>query len=712
MQNFDIEQSPWRPNTVDSTLADNHHQSARSTSKTIHWQTGGRFIALKRFSAAIVLIETATIVVLVYLLMRLPPDSGGDLKTSSNSIQHGNISISNQAYRTYYSKRLDSSVVILPGLVPNCNQRRHDLKFSVQCKSNQIELCRSPLPTSGAGKLATDGGQGYVEIFETSMGGARMDRRRQYLKEVRCRMTTTTLSDDGGEQLAATSNNPADMFRCRFGTRLELDLSHGGHQKIIGWGGALTDSSINNILSLSVNGTRRLLDDYFGPDGLMFNMVRVTIGGSDFSARFYTNNDAEPPPKDDDVGRLSKEFELKEEDYLYKIPLLKMVQDEYGQLSGRPIKLFASMWSPPTWMKTNRHFNKGQLRGSIDDEPLVDPRKVPRAELFYDALSELKLKWLQSYRAQSIEFWGLTVMNEPVFAVQPFLNFNTMIFPRDDYANYVAKYLGPKLKRNDKLKHIKLMVHDDNRRFLMNFTKPILDEHRVRQFVDGVSVHGYVDEEYEMMELMYENYKDIDGVPPPSPSSSATQTEADERQADHWFVLPTELSSGHLPFMEKALAGNWHRGVHYALDVIRSLRHSAAGWVDWNMVLDTEGGPGWLGGRLDAPIIVDKARDLYHKSPMFYVLGQFSRFIPPGSQRVRQRLVNGRYDNQLEVVTFRLPAGDELRQQLATVVVNNNPYPVEILLGGSGGTLELPNATDRLYRLLECPADSVITLLH
>lgn len=166
-----------------------------------------------------------------------------------------------------------------------------------------------------------------------------------------------------------------------------------------------------------------------------------------------------------------------------------------------------------------------------------------------------------------------------------------------------------------------------------DFTKPVLD-HTVGRYVDGVTVHGYIDEEYDQMDYIYNTYH----------NSSNPE----------FFILPDELCSGHLPFMEKALIGNWHRGVHYALDIIRSLQHSAAGWVDWNMALDTKGGPGWLGGQLDSPIIIDKQTDSYYKSPMFYVLGQFSRFIPPKSKRLSTSILNDAYDFHFETVCFLL----------------------------------------------------------
>lgn len=605
-------------------------------------------ILLRKYSLAICFVESMAIVVFIFLLLKAPPDPSSQLELH----KIGNVSLS-EPYRTY-SNGVNSSKFLV-GTVKSCCQRKHDQRASIRCQSSDVELCRRVEQSEQQDAIKQSSTERLVAtVVVTSKAGARLDSKTIELKRVQ--------------------HSPADSLKGRFATRLEI-RPYVKHQTILGWGGALTDTTINNILSLTTNGTRRLLNDYFDKDGLMFNMVRITIGGSDFSSRFYTNDDS----LTDDFKM--KNFKLKEEDLLYKIPLIKFIQDEYN-LPGRELKLFASMWSPPIWMKTNHHFNKGFLKGSIDDEP-IDPSNPAGEESYYDALAELKVKFLHAYRNNSISFWGLTVMNEPLFAAQPFLDFNTMIFPKDDYANYVAKYLGPKIKNNPNLNHIILMAHDDNRRYLANFTIPILDHKRVKQFIDGVSVHGYTDEAYDLMDKIYERYHGVD-----DPS---------------FFVIPTELCSGHLPFMEKALIGNWHRGMHYALDIIHSLQHSAAGWVDWNMALDLKGGPGWLGGRLDAPIIIDKFEDAYHKSPMFYVLGQFSRYVPPSSVRVNTQILNDIYDNHFETVTFSLPDKPE---KLATIIVNNNPYPIDLNIK------ILNDQQDGTTYLFKCDADSVTTLIY
>lgn len=638
----------------------NQRSSACSTFKTI-----------RKYSLAVCFTESLIILIfLAYILFPFNNNGNPNSDHSKSSIlkqfSSENDFVSNN-YRTY-SNGFNTTKLLLE-LVSGCNQRIHDLKFSIKCESKMIESCSLARPATDDDKIKIGSilESPLGTMITTSKSGLRFFTQQVSMKQIKCK-----------------HNDPMIAKSCRFKTKLYI-YPNSREQEIIGWGGALTDSSANNILSLTTNATKKLLDDYFGENGLMFNMVRITIGGSDFSSRFYTNNDLDYVNNDNDTKKEDlklEKFRLREEDILHKIPLIKYISEEY-KIKGRELKLFASMWSPPTWMKTNEHFNQGHLKGSISG----DLNKKTSSEFYYKALAELKRNFLLAYKDNKIEFWGLTVMNEPLFAIQPFLDFNTMIFPGEDYANYVAKYLGPTIRNDERLKHIKLIAHDDNRRYLMNYTDPVLSNPNVRKFIDGVSVHGYTDESYDLMTEIYDKYKISD---------------------PNFFIIPTELCSGHLPFMEKALIGNWHRGFHYALDIIHSLQHSAAGWVDWNMVLDTSGGPAWLGGRLDSPIIVDKSQDAYHKSPMFYALGHFSRYIPPHSFKLKTHIINDVYDYRFETITFSLPNS----KGLVSVILNQNPYPVELNLRiVEQGDIDINTDNQQLQQVI-CKPESITTIIH
>jgi len=72
----------------------------------------------------------------------------------------------------------------------------------------------------------------------------------------------------------------------------------------------------------------------------------------------------------------------------------------------------------------------------------------------------------------------------------------------------------------------------------------------------------------------------------------------------------------------------------YARDIIGCLNNWVDGWVDWNMVLDRQGGPNWFKNWCVAPVIVDPEKDEVYFTPLYYILAHFSKFIRPGAIRI------------------------------------------------------------------------------
>lgn len=57
-------------------------------------------------------------------------------------------------------------------------------------------------------------------------------------------------------------------------------------------------------------------------------------------------------------------------------------------------------------------------------------------------------------------------------------------------------------------------------------------------------------------------------------------------------------------------------------------------FIDWNIALDDHGGPNWGGNYVHSPIVVDGKNQVFYKQPSYYVIGQFSKFIEPGSKKI------------------------------------------------------------------------------
>jgi len=85
---------------------------------------------------------------------------------------------------------------------------------------------------------------------------------------------------------------------------------------------------------------------------------------------------------------------------------------------------------------------------------------------------------------------------------------------------------------------------------------------------------------------------------------------------------------------KRVILGSWKRGEIYATNIINiliifieNLSHWVSSWIDWNIALNTNGGPNWNGNYVDSPIIVNSTADEFYKQPMFYVIGHFSKSV-------------------------------------------------------------------------------------
>lgn len=425
-----------------------------------------------------------------------------------------------------------------------------------------------------------------------------------------------------------------------------------------GFGGALSDSVCRNIKSLSPEMGQSLMEDYFGERGLRYNIARVTVGSSDLSVEPYTNNDATNSSATANSRRFSgnnnfsrnqpnrrqqqqqqqsglrddvemENFRLVSEDFDYKLPILRQA---IATSKARELKLFASLWSPPIWMKNNSHIVHGFLKGDV-----YGP--------YYRGLAELMLKWLEAYKRQGIEFWAFSGLNEPVTGVKPFIFHNSLGMTRDDYVTFMKLYLGPMLRQRG-FQSVKLLMLDDNKGYAPNYVKTMLKDPTAAKYISGIAIHWYMNDEYENLNFISKQYPDK-------------------------FILSTEACNGYLPYQVHTLPGDWDRGVAYMYDITKMIQKNSVGWVDWNMALDLGGGPSWANNTLDSPIIVNSKRDEYYKSPMFYALGHFSRFVEPNSYRLEHILAYARYDYPLEAVAFYTPT-----DYVVIVALNANKQPI------------------------------------
>lgn len=362
-------------------------------------------------------------------------------------------------------------------------------------------------------------------------------------------------------------------------------------QQVIGFGGSFTDAAGSNILSLGEPLRSRILESYFSEEGLNYNMGRVPIGSCDFSARVYSYDDV---ANDFELAN----FSLTPEDEEFKIPL---IQKASKLRKSDPLWLIASPWSAPAWMKTNSDMSgRGSLKGSPNGP-------------YYKTWAQYFIRFLDAYQENNVSFWGITAQNEPSSGFIPFYPFQAMGFTAASQRDFVKYDLGPALKEAGYgVEKLQLMVLDDQRIFLPYWADVVLNDSEASQYVSGIAFHWY--------------WNHIRGT-----------RVLDETHYKHpqKFLFSTEASEGSFSLSKnKVLLGSWSRAANYAHDIIDDMLHWTVGWIDWNLALDTEGGPNWARNFVDAPIIVNATSKEFYMQPMYFALAHFTKFLPRGSKRI------------------------------------------------------------------------------
>uniref|UniRef100_A0A224YZB4 Glucosylceramidase n=1 Tax=Rhipicephalus zambeziensis TaxID=60191 RepID=A0A224YZB4_9ACAR len=337
-----------------------------------------------------------------------------------------------------------------------------------------------------------------------------------------------------------------------------------------------------------------ILKSYYSTEGLEYNMGRIPLASTAFSERKYTYDDS---PDDFELDN----FALAPEDLDLKIPHIKKVMS----LSSDPVWFFGSSWSSPAWMKTN-----GELEG------LGFLKGLPGGP-YYKTWAKYHVRFVQEYEEQGVPIWGLTTQNEPTLSNVPLYPWQTLGFTAWSQRDFVKLDLGPALEdAGYGAGKVKVMIYDDNRLFLPLWANVILSDHEASKYVHGVGVHWYQNK-----------------FVGPSVLDYVRQYFPDK------FILATEACTGsEITTVDKVKLGSWDRAEEYASDIIEDLNHGVGGWTDSNLVLNTEGGPTWVGNYVDSPIIVNATAEEFYKQPTYYAMGHFSKFIPRGSIRIFSRL--------------------------------------------------------------------------
>ena len=398
-------------------------------------------------------------------------------------------------------------------------------------------------------------------------------------------------------------------------------------QPFLGIGGALTDAAAETFAKLPAAQQDELLQAYYSSErGIGYTLGRTNIHSCDFSSESYTYVDE----GDKNLNSFSIAHDLR-----YRIPLIKRAM----AASGNRLKLFASPWSPPAFMKDNNDMlHGGHLR----------PEYAHSWALYY-------AKFIKSYRQEGVPVWGITIQNEPM-AIQ---RWESCVYQAEDERDFLKNHLGPVMVQEG-LGDVNIIVWDHNRDLIIQRAQAIFDDPVAAKYVWGIGFHWY--EDWSGGQQMYGNVALVNRL---YPGKHILFTEGTPASFD---------STGY---------GRWSLGEAYGRSMINDFNSGTEGWTDWNILLDERGGPNHVGNFCFAPIHADTRTGKLIYTNSYYYIGHFSKFIRPGARRIlasprRSMLLTTAFVNEDGTV--------------AVVVMNPTPRggPYSLVVGSSSVEISSP----------------------
>lgn len=387
------------------------------------------------------------------------------------------------------------------------------------------------------------------------------------------------------------------------------------YQQIDGFGASLTDSSAW-LLSrkLTLLQRRELLEMLFGrKKGIGLSILRQPMGSSDFALEDYSYDDLSVGEMDPELKHMSID-----RDRAYIIPVLREI------LTVNPeLKIIASPWSPPGWMKSSHSMIGGTLLPSS-----------------YAPLASYFVQFVKLYEAAGVPIFAVTPQNEPLNIPE---NYPGMGMKAEEQAVFIRENLGPAFQAA-KLK-TKILIFDHNWD-LIAFPKTVLKDAEAAKFVAGTATHCY-------------------GGDPSAQTDLHDQFPGKE-------IWLTECSGG-----------NWQKGnllVEQASLIIQATRNWGKSVVLWNLALDQLNGP-HLGGCSDcrAVVTIDWSASPAGVTPTvdFTALAHASKFVQPGAYRIAS---SADAEAAIQQVAFQNQDGS-----MVLLALNSGTAPVAFNIAWNGG---------------------------
>jgi glucosylceramidase len=361
------------------------------------------------------------------------------------------------------------------------------------------------------------------------------------------------------------------------------------YQKMDGFGFTLTQGSAIHLLGMNAEARKEILTELFGKEenSIGVSYLRLAVAASDLNEYPFSYHDIEEAEK----GTLLLAFDLGP-DRNDVIPILKEIM-----AINPDIKLMASPWSPPAWMKDNKDTRGGKLHPE-----------------FYDRYALYLVKYIQQMAEEGFSIDALTIQNEPLHPG----NNPSLLMLAEEQRDFIKYHLGPKFGANQIKTKIIIYDHNADR---PDYPISILDDPEAKKYIDGSAFHLYGGK----IEALSEVHK-------AHPDKNLYFTE-------QWVGAPGNLA-GDLAWHTKNLT-------------IGAPRNWAKTVLEWNLSSAPDLKPHTDRGGCDQCLgAITIEMDNVIRNPAYYIIAHASKYILPGSIRIDSNEPEG-----LPNVAFKRPDG-------------------------------------------------------
>lgn len=354
-------------------------------------------------------------------------------------------------------------------------------------------------------------------------------------------------------------------------------------QTLDGFGGCFNELGWDALQALDDSARQTVLKNLFDTiAGCRFTIFRMPIGANDYADDWYSFDET---PDDYDL----KNFSL-DRDKQRLIPYIKTVQQFIPNM-----KVWASPWCPPSWMKTNHHYacassaQVNDLPASLQGEEMktqfrMEPRVLESYALYFE-------KFVQGYRAEGIPIWAVHVQNE----MNSCQVFPSCIWRPEDLATFIGGYLGPKFEADGITTQI---WYGTVERPQVERVDNVLQNPQAAKYIRGVGFQwagkGAIPEVH--------------------------------RKYPHLKLMQTETECGNG-------SNDWAAAEHTFGLMKHYFENGANAYMYWNMVLDETGKSQW-GWKQNSMISIDKTSGKVTYHPEYYLMKHLSYFVQPDSKYI------------------------------------------------------------------------------